>query len=64
MMPLHLTQQYIFKTFNIFYSQKRQVLEETNQLDPRLSALEDDLEDEDMDEDMEIEDVIPKRVSH
>ncbi len=40
------------------------MLEETNQLDPRLSALEDDLEDEDMDEDMEIEDVIPKRVCH
>ena len=36
-----------------FYFQKRQVLEETNQLDPRMSALEDDMDEEDMEEDEE-----------
>ena len=33
-------------------------------MDPRLSALEDDLDEDDMDEDMDIDDVIPKRVRY
>ena len=43
-----------------FYYQKRQVLEETNQLDPRMSALEDDMDEEDMEED---EDDLIKKVA-
>ena len=43
-----------------FCYQKRQVLEETNQLDPRMSALEDDMDEEDMEED---EDDLIKKVA-
>ncbi len=31
--------------------QKRHVLEETNQLDPRMNTLEDDMDEEDMEDD-------------
>lgn len=45
----------------LFLLQKRQVLEETNQLEPRVSALDDDLEEmETSDEDEDFD----KKVKH
>ena len=41
------------KSFPSNVLQKRQVLEENNQLEPRISALDDDLEEMEEEEDLE-----------